>query len=422
MNRSRTFIKSLAVALLMGASLAFGSHAFAQVVDPSSGLETFGQAAGFVTTGSLTLTIARLIRTAITFLGILAVVFVLYGGFLFMTAGGNDDKVKRAKKVFTSATIGLVIVLSAFAIVQFVLGQLSSALGGGASSSTSDGGSYADGGTGGTSGTFELTSVNTDCASAIMNLQLQFTFSQRVSSSTVDADGIVVSAADGTPVEGTYAVSGRRVTFTPAKECDGYADEHCFESGATYAVVVDDSILKSSGGLDLTCGTECSFGFTVGTAVDTTSPSMDMDAPEDGATVYVTDIQDLYAAATDDTGVSSVEFTIDGDSVYQAALSTDATSSSLVPINTFHVADGTEWDTAGYSTGTYQVRAEGSDCAGHTDTSGARELVLRPAHCGNDTADADDPLTSIDESDTADNCGGDECGACRGSGDGAHHP
>lgn len=413
MNRSRTFFKSLVVALFLGASLAFGSHAFAQVVDPTSGLETFGQAAGFVTTGSLTLTIARLIRTVITLLGILAVIFVMYGGFSFMTAGGNDDKVKRARKILTSAVIGLVIVLSSFAIVQFVLGQLSSALESGGTTTDGSDGYYPDG-TGGSTGVFELTSVNTDCADAIMNFQPQFTFSQRVSAATVDAGGIVITTPDGTPVEGTYAVSGQRVTFTPSMTCELFRepDEHCFMAAETYTVFIDSSVLESTGGRSLTCGTECQFDFTTGAVVDTVGPDVSMDAPETGATAYVTDIQDLWSYATDDSGVSSLDFTVDGDTVYQTVLSTDSTEGALSPENYFHIADGTQWDTAGYSADTYQIRAEGADCAGHTDTSAAISLVLRPAHCGNDVADEDDPLTATDESDTAENCGGDECGAC----------
>lgn len=74
--------------------------------------------------GSLPKTIASIINVIIGFLGIVAVVIMLLGGFKWMTAGGNDDKVKEAKKLMIAGVIGLVIVLSSFSIAQFVLGQV----------------------------------------------------------------------------------------------------------------------------------------------------------------------------------------------------------------------------------------------------------------------------------------------------------
>jgi hypothetical protein len=63
------------------------------------------------------------------FLGIVAVVIILIGGFKWMTAGGNEDKTAEARKLITAGIIGLVIILSAFAIAKFVLDQLLSATG-----------------------------------------------------------------------------------------------------------------------------------------------------------------------------------------------------------------------------------------------------------------------------------------------------
>ena len=72
-------------------------------------------------------TIANLIRIIISFLGIIAVVIILIGGFKWMTAGGNEDKVGEAKKLIIAGIIGLVIILFAFAIATFVLNTLSEA-------------------------------------------------------------------------------------------------------------------------------------------------------------------------------------------------------------------------------------------------------------------------------------------------------
>lgn len=69
-------------------------------------------------------TIATIIRTAMGLLGIVAVVIILVGGFEWMTAGGNEDKTKEAKKRIMYGVIGLAIILSAYAIAQFVVSSL----------------------------------------------------------------------------------------------------------------------------------------------------------------------------------------------------------------------------------------------------------------------------------------------------------
>ena len=87
------------------------------------GSEEFAGEAG-LGTADLPSTIASIIRTMLGFLGIIAVVIILFGGFKWMTSGGNEDKVQEAKKLIISGIIGLVIVISAFAIASFVITQI----------------------------------------------------------------------------------------------------------------------------------------------------------------------------------------------------------------------------------------------------------------------------------------------------------
>lgn len=69
-------------------------------------------------------TIADIIKKLLALLGIVAVVIILIGGFTWMTAGGNTEKVDEAKKWIFSGIIGLAIILSAYAIAFFVIKQL----------------------------------------------------------------------------------------------------------------------------------------------------------------------------------------------------------------------------------------------------------------------------------------------------------
>jgi hypothetical protein len=69
-------------------------------------------------------TIGSIINVALSLLGIIVLVIIIYGGFLWMTAGGNDEKVGEAKKWIFGGIIGLVIILSAYAIASFVISNL----------------------------------------------------------------------------------------------------------------------------------------------------------------------------------------------------------------------------------------------------------------------------------------------------------
>lgn len=67
---------------------------------------------------------SAVIQVMLGFLGVIAVVLILFGGFKWMTAAGNDDKIDEAKDLITAGVIGLLIVLAAFAVSVFVLNAL----------------------------------------------------------------------------------------------------------------------------------------------------------------------------------------------------------------------------------------------------------------------------------------------------------
>jgi amino acid transporter len=75
-------------------------------------------------------TAGNVIGVLMGFLGIIAVVIILLGGFKWMTAGGDESKVEEAKKLMTAGVIGLAIVLASWGVTIFVLDALLNATGG----------------------------------------------------------------------------------------------------------------------------------------------------------------------------------------------------------------------------------------------------------------------------------------------------
>ncbi|HRH23447.1 MAG TPA: hypothetical protein PK295_02360 [Candidatus Magasanikbacteria bacterium] len=83
----------------------------------------------------------RIVNFALSLLGIVAVCIILYAGFTWMTAGGNDEKVGSAKKILTAAVMGLVIIMASYSIMSFVLRSLCETIGGACGNGYSSSGS-----------------------------------------------------------------------------------------------------------------------------------------------------------------------------------------------------------------------------------------------------------------------------------------
>ncbi|HPT08411.1 MAG TPA: pilin [bacterium] len=82
---------------------------------------------------------SKIINIALGFLGIIAVIIVIYGGFIWMTAGGEEDKIDKAKKTLKAGVIGLAIILASWGIVAFVFNKLGDATGNGSGGSCNSG-------------------------------------------------------------------------------------------------------------------------------------------------------------------------------------------------------------------------------------------------------------------------------------------
>jgi cellobiose-specific phosphotransferase system component IIC len=86
--------------------------------------KTAREGAGYDTTVDTEDIISIIIQVALSFLGVIFLVLMIYGGYLWMMAKGNEEQVTKAKNLITAAMIGLIIVLAAYAISWFVISKL----------------------------------------------------------------------------------------------------------------------------------------------------------------------------------------------------------------------------------------------------------------------------------------------------------
>ena len=134
LRRISPFVLALTLAVL---PLAAGAQGFVENV--RQGVDRAGEPAGFEQNAGLIEIIGGVIRIGLSFVGVILLVLLLYAGFLWMTAGGDEEKIKAARGTITSAIVGIIIVTASYAIADFVLSRLTevSVQGGGADTTPS---------------------------------------------------------------------------------------------------------------------------------------------------------------------------------------------------------------------------------------------------------------------------------------------
>ena len=70
----------------------------------------------------------NIINTLLYFIGIVFLLLIIYAGYLWMMARGNEEEIKKASKIFREAVTGLIIILLARIITEFILTQAGGAV------------------------------------------------------------------------------------------------------------------------------------------------------------------------------------------------------------------------------------------------------------------------------------------------------
>ncbi|MFA5954130.1 MAG: Ig-like domain-containing protein [Patescibacteria group bacterium] len=417
---------------------------FAQNLD--TGINTIGNNIGLGGGGGdLKILIARIIRFFLGFLGLIAVGLIMYGGYLWMTAAGNEERIRQARSVLINAGIGLVIILSAFAIASYLLrtlinpppGQACSAgdppiscsigtcAGERTCSDTNGDGIYNYGGCTLFPGcrpqppdAFVVSrySPPNSTTNAPRNSVVQVQFNEGVDVATLtygttsDSVRIYPTADSSAIIAGTLdtsqAASGnRRISFTPLAKCDVPNESlSCLASNTNYTVELTSGVIRSVSGRALNCtypSNPCKATFETGDYVDTKSPTVAFKAPV-GSQVPVDSSVNVSAVGRDDYGISRLEF-YDKEAATPYIGDAAPTAAPYTPFT-----GGVAWSTNGFTVGstrTLQVKA--FDFASHENEPPLVEktVKIRPGFCFDGKVSGDE--TGLD-------CGG-SCGACPGS-------
>ena len=111
------------VITFLGVVLAFPALAAASLGDTVNMGLNYSTVVGWGTR-ELRETIMLVVNVLMGFLGILAIIGIVYGGFKMMVAGGNEEEVATGKKAMVAGVVGLFIVIAAYAIAAFVVQSL----------------------------------------------------------------------------------------------------------------------------------------------------------------------------------------------------------------------------------------------------------------------------------------------------------
>jgi len=408
----KIFLKSLFFTLLSLGIFSFFSYVFAQtpITTSTLGLE-YGAQTG-LGSQDIRITIANIIRIALGLLGMVALVIVLWGGFMWMTAGGDENRIATAKKILLNGVIGLVIILSSYAITSFIIKSLSDATGyeggGGGGGGSGDifnpygGGSY-----------FTIRSRPLGGQLCVANYHPVITFNYPVNLDTVNelenrAARIRILDSSGNLVPGTWSVEsgGQAIVFSATGDCGDQGHNDCFEKNTSYTIdfTKADRNIESVNGKKLICKPtqtsedKCArISFTTGDGVDRISPEVTI---QDPGSVGKGDSPEIFIEANDDIAIQNISLYVAGNLV--GSQSFDGCQKQ--------VSTKIVWPTASLKEGQqYTLVAEGRDQAAQLGTD-SLDVRLFPQHCFNTVLDPGEEQIGPPA------CGDPNiCGACPGS-------
>ncbi len=266
--RSKTAI-FLVVFIFAGIILLTSSQAMAQI---SLGLPDDGFAGA--ENADPKVVIENIVRVVFGIIGVILVLFIIYGGWLWFTSRGDEKQIEQAKKVITATVVGLIITVLAYVIAGFIISSIGGCIGPGVSSGPPGPGP----GPGGTAlgRVIESHYPGVNAKNIPRNTRIVVTFKEPMDVTTFNMSTVVVENLN-TLVADPLTAADVTVTNT--------ADKRTFtvnlnpavllgspDGDTRYQVSLTSGIKKDSGGSALTLG--YTWRFTVSSSSDVTAPTV----------------------------------------------------------------------------------------------------------------------------------------------------
>ena len=125
---------TIGLLIIMGA-YGLATYVFTQLSTATGTTASVSTSSGLGTTDPVIIT-ETLIGVFLGILALIALIYIIYAGFTWMTSGGNEEKVSTAKSTLSRATIGLLIIMGAYGLTRYLFSTLSNATGTGLSIET----------------------------------------------------------------------------------------------------------------------------------------------------------------------------------------------------------------------------------------------------------------------------------------------
>jgi hypothetical protein len=421
-NSKKLFFLAFFLTVIVGLTgvLYMGSSVYAQQ-GLDVGLNEAGAGTGLASE-DVRVVILKIIRVALGFLGTVAFLLLLYGGYTWMTAAGNEENIDKAKKIITNAAIGLAIILLSFSITHFIITQLTKAVQGGnlpdhcyngtmdqGETGTDCGGEcgicgIGDGGSLPGGNIFYVDSLPTPGEMCVRNVHLVVVFNKEVAIDTMKGN-IVVEKKSGGEVAGEWAQGDQKniAIFIPQGSCGADSGSDCLEASTAYVLNFKNptNIKSAVGNLPLNCAVKAgckSVDFVTGAGVDRKAPTIKITSPVDNSTVQAGNVVPVKVDFSDDNGVQNIALYQGGNLVGSQSLGSCKKSGSV----------DLSWPTTGLDAGSYTLQSVALDWSAQKGNASTRVNLL-PFHCFNDVLEKE--LGETQKGPPA--CGG-ECGLCGG--------
>ena len=114
------FIKYPAALALLAMPLLAAAQGAVQDGLNNSGLRSYFGFSGLNSASSLSQLIVGIVNIMLLFAGSIAVIFVIVGGYQYVTSGGNEEQAEKGRKTLVNAIIGIVIIVLAYVVINVI--------------------------------------------------------------------------------------------------------------------------------------------------------------------------------------------------------------------------------------------------------------------------------------------------------------